>query len=212
MRSLRIVKQHRKPIKPCPCQNRLAKPAKQEIRNKSKSLNLFRESIWKMSLEISNVQLYVGFSWDPKSDNHSIFVWPFMIKGMGGRVYVSVLPWTIFVPTQTLSHPKLSRGVERNSPAGKHFHHVLIIIYQLLKCCQNGLWKKKRINPPLVTGSNIEVWPPTIAKQRRKKVSGRVHFRCHSVSCAVSDVTVSAVFLFWVSFCWFDVGVLFVTA
>ena len=56
-------------------------------------VNLFE----RCPLEISNVQLYVKFSCDPKSDNHSIFVWPFMIKGMGGRVYVSVLPWTIFV-------------------------------------------------------------------------------------------------------------------
>ena len=48
-----------------------------------------------------------------------MFVWPFLFKGMGGRVRPYGLPWTIFVPTQTLSHPKLPMGgVKENSPAG----------------------------------------------------------------------------------------------
>ena len=47
-----------------------------------------------------------------------MFVWPFLFKGMGGRVRLHGLPWTIFVPTQTLSHPKLPMGVKENSPAG----------------------------------------------------------------------------------------------
>ena len=41
---------------------------------------------------------------------------------VGGFTFVLVSPWTSFVPTQTLSHPKL---VWWNSPAGKHSHELL---------------------------------------------------------------------------------------
>ena len=92
-----------------------------------------------------------------------MFVWPFLFKGMGGRVRLHGLPWTIFVPTQTLSHQKLPMGVKENSPAGITIPTIpsepeLLPFYEL-----------NLISEPTVTLGQSELWTPVHAKQKGER-------------------------------------------
>ena len=82
-----------------------------------------------------------------------------------------------FIPPRTVHG-----GVERNSPAGKNFHKILIPICRFEMLPE---WTKERMTESALLwslGSKPNLRPQTIAKQRRKKVSDGVSFRCHLCS------------------------------
>ena len=113
-----------------------------------------------------------------------------------------------FRPNPNFIPPKIVLGgVERNSPAGKHFHHVLITIYQIWNVARMDLKKWNESTLLWSPGPTSNFDPrPLLSKGERKSAAEFISdviqflctFRCHRFSCAL---VLGFVFI------WFVVGV-----
>ena len=109
---------------------------------------------------------------------------------VGGFTFVLVSPWTSFVPTQTLSHPKLVRGGLMEQSSWKTFPWTFTFENFKQGCCQNGQSIFECSSPPFGSlGSETELSTPDLAKQRRRKAGVRFQptvrfaFTCFRFQC-----------------------------